>query len=174
VRQKISRTGDTGLMSQPILRAVLESAVKIEEQSYALYTNAQGKAELESSIALLSELARAELSHKEKLLAVTQDRAAISRLGSSTGRIEDLKIVDFMEDAVLSENADFRTILIFAAKREKSTCEHYRSLAKGLFARHYPTVGLLFAKLAEEESIHKNRLEREYVKYEDLTSVRQA
>jgi len=154
-------------MSQPILRTILESAVKIEEQSYALYTDAQRKAESESSIALLGELAKAELAHKERLLAAMQDKAGISRLGSPAGRIEDLKIVDFMEEPVLSENADFRTILVYAAKREKSTYEHYGSLAKGLLARYHPSVGLLFSKLAEEELIHKNRLEREYVKYED-------
>ncbi len=65
--QKTSRTGETGPMSQPILRTVLESTVKIEQQSYSHYTDAQGRAESESSIARLDELARAELAHKEKL-----------------------------------------------------------------------------------------------------------
>lgn len=144
------------------MKTILESAIKIEDQSYDLYTKAQEKAKLPSSKALLRELAQAELQHKQKLLTVMQDRASVSRLGSPTGRVEDLKIVDFMEDTTLSEDADYRAILVYAAKREKSTYEHYRSLATGLFARYYPIAGQLFSKLAEEELIHKNRLEREY------------
>jgi len=149
-------------MSTTLLKTILESAIKIEEQSYDLYTKAQEKTKLPSSKALLSELAQAEIQHKKKLLTVMEDPKSVSQLGSPTGRVEDLKIVDFMEDALLSEDADYRAILIYAAKREKSTYEHYRSLATGLSARYYPTAGQLFAKLAEEELIHKNRLEREY------------
>jgi len=136
--------------------------VRIEEQSYALYTTALEKATRSSAKSLLRELAQAEIGHKEKLLAIMQDKADISQLGSPTGRVEDLKIVDFAEKTTLSENANYPTLLLFAAKREKNTYEHYRSLATGPFARYYPTAGQLFSKLAEEELIHKNRLEREY------------
>ena len=144
------------------MKTILESSIRIEEESYDLYSKAQDKAKLPSSKALLSELAQAENQHKKKLLTVMNDPKSVSQLGSPTGRVEDLKIVDFMEDTALSEDADYQAILIYAAKREKSTYEHYRSLATGLFARYYPIVGQLFAKLAEEELIHKNRLEREY------------
>ena len=150
-------------MSAPLLKAILESAIKIEEQSYALYTKAQEKAKLQSSRALLGDLARAEIQHKHKLLAIMEDKAtSISQLGSSTARVEDLRIVDSLQDTMLSEDADYQTILVYAAKREKTTYEHYKALATGLFARYYPTVGQLFSRLAEEELIHKNRLEREY------------
>ena len=151
-------------MPEFLLRTLLEAAVKIEERSYVLYTTALEKATLPSSKALLRELAQAEIGHKEKLLAIIQDKADISQLGSPTGRIDDLKIVNFVE-TTLSENADYQTLLLFAAKREKDTYEHYRSLATGTFARYYPTAGQLFFKLAEEELIHKNRLEREYDEY---------
>jgi len=149
-------------MSTTLLKTILESAIKIEDESYDLYTKAQEKANLASSKALLNELAQAEIQHKKKLLTVMNDPKSVSQLGSPTGRVEDLKIVDFMEDTALSEDADYQAILVYAAKREKRTYEHYRSLATGLFARYYPIAGQLFAKLAEEELIHKNRLEREY------------
>jgi hypothetical protein len=42
------------------------------------------------------------------------------------------------------------------------TYEHYTSLAMGPFARYFPQAGELFSKLAEEELVHKNRIEREY------------
>jgi rubrerythrin len=152
-------------MPESLLKKLLEAAVRIEEQSYALYTMALGKATLPSAKALLKELAQAEMGHKEKLLAIMQEKADILQLGSPTGRVEDLKIVDFVEETTLSESANYQTLLLFAAKREKETYEHYMSLAAGPFARYYPNAGRLFSKLAQEELIHKNRLEREYDQY---------
>jgi rubrerythrin len=149
-------------MPESLLKKLLEAAVRIEEQSYALYTTALEKATLPSAKSLLRELAQAEIGHKQKLLAIMQDKVDISQLGSPTGRVEDLKIMDFVEKTTLSENANYPTLLLFAAKREKDTYEHYKSLATGPFARYYPAAGQLFSKLAEEELIHKDRLEREY------------
>ena len=149
-------------MSISILRKILENAVKIEEMSYFLYSKAHEKMTLRSAKVLLRELAQTELDHKEKLLKIIHGEADISQLGSPTGRIEDLKIVDFKEKPVLSEDADYPTLLLFAAKLEEETYEHYHSLADGPFTHYFPTAGQLFSKLAEEELIHKNRLEREY------------
>jgi len=154
-------------MSEVLLKKILGNAVKIEEQSYDLYTKAQDKAKLPASKALLSELADAELGHKQKLLAIMEGSASVywagvSELGSTTGEVEDLKIVDYVQDTSLSNDADYPAILIYAAKREKMTFEHYNSLAKGPFGQYFPEVGEIFSKLAEEELIHKNRIEREY------------
>jgi rubrerythrin len=154
-------------MSEVLLKKILEGAIKIEEESYALYVKAQGIAKLPSSKALLSELVEAELAHKEKFLAIMEKSAnvywaGVSELGSETGEIEDLKLVDYMQDTTLSEDADYPTVLVYAGKREKMTYEHYKSLAEGPFARYFPQAGELFSKLAEEELIHKNKIEREY------------
>ncbi|MGD0550241.1 MAG: ferritin family protein, partial [Candidatus Bathyarchaeia archaeon] len=59
-------------MSEALLKKILEGAIKIEEESHALYVKAQRIAKLPSSKALLSELAEAELAHKEKLLAIME------------------------------------------------------------------------------------------------------
>jgi rubrerythrin len=149
-------------MPESLLKKLLENAVKIEELSYFLYAKACEKVTFHSAKVLLRELAQTELGHKEKLLAIMQGKADISQLGSPTGGIEDLKIVDFKEKPALSDDADYPTLLLFAAQQEKETYEHYRSLAAGPFAHYFPTAGQLFSRLAEEELIHKNRLEREY------------
>ena len=154
-------------MYEPLFKKLLEGAIKIEEESYAIYVKAQGIAELPSSKALLNELAKAELSHKEKLLEITEKSASVywagvSEFGSETDEIEDLRIVDYVPDTTLSEDADYPSILIYAGKREKMTYEHYQSLGSGPFARYFPQAGELFSKLAEEELIHKNKIEREY------------
>ncbi|MGB9135099.1 MAG: ferritin family protein [Candidatus Bathyarchaeia archaeon] len=148
-------------MATPDMKAILEAAVKMEEQSYALYSMAQGKVEYSSSKKLLKELAQEELKHKEKLLAVIRNEGKVAGLGAGT-KIQDLKIVDAMKDTALSEDADYQRILVFAAKREKATYEYYNSLAKGLEGTE---TGELFSRLAQEELSHKNRLEREYDEY---------
>ena len=143
------------------LRAILEAAIKIEEQSYALYTMAQEKVKYSSSKKFLKELAQEELKHKEKLLAILENREKLSELGSQA-KVQDLKIVDVMKNTALSEDADYQRILLYAAKLEKATYEYYSSLALGLEGTE---AGNLFSKLAQEELTHKNKLEREYDDY---------
>ena len=146
-------------MTQLTIAKILETATEIEEQSYALYMAAQEKTQRSSSQKFLKELAREENKHRKKLLAMTKDREKLAQLGTRGGKIEDLKIVDFMEDTPLSADADYATILVYATKREKSTYEYYNYLATGLEGTD---VGKLFLKLAQEELAHKNKLEIEY------------
>ena len=149
-------------MVEQDLKAILKGAVRIEEQSYALYTMAQEKVDYPSSKKFLKELAQEELKHKEKLLTILENKEKISELGSHANKVQDLKMVDTMTDVTLSEDADYQRILVYAAKREKITYEYYNSLAHGLEGTH---AGDLFSKLAQEELTHKNRLEREYDEY---------
>jgi rubrerythrin len=146
-------------MTRLTIEKILETALKLEEQSQSLYTTAQRKAKYPSSKKFLKELAQEELKHKEKLLAIAKNKAKLDELGKHEGKVQDLKIVDYMEDTPLSADADYATILIYAAKREKSTYEYYNHLASGLEGTDS---GKLFAKLAQEELIHKSKLETEY------------
>ncbi len=141
------------------LKAILETAVTIEEQSYTLYRVAKQKAKHSASKKFLDELANQELKHKEKLLRILRNEEQIEKLGAHPEKIQDLKIVDAMQDLPLSDDANYQELLIFAAKREKVTYDYYNSLAKGLQGTD---VGRIFSKLAEEELSHKNKLEKEY------------
>ncbi len=145
-------------MSENNWKAIIEAAVKVEEQSVALYTMALKNAKYPSSKVFLKELAEEERHHKEKLEEIIKDKSKISELGSH-GKVQDLKIVDMLEDTPLSDGADYEAILVYAAKREKSTYDYYKTLALGL--RGTP-MGELFSKLAQEELGHKNKLEKEY------------
>ena len=84
------------------------------------------------------------------------DETKLSELGSHGGAVQDLKIVDMLKDTPLSEGADYEAILVYAAKREKSTYD-YKTLALGL--RGTP-MGELFSKLAQEELSHKKSLKK--------------
>jgi rubrerythrin len=154
------------LMSEALLKEILGNAIKKEEQAYDLYTKTQNKVKAPASKALLSELAETEREHKQKLLAIIERSASIywagiSQLGSMD-EVEDLKIVDYVQDPSLSDDADYPTVLLYSAKREKEAFELYSSLAKGPLGQRFREAGEMFSKLAEEELIHKNRLEREY------------
>lgn len=54
-------------VTEPSVKAILEAAVKIEEQSYALYAMAQEKVKYPSSKKFIEELAQEELKHKNRL-----------------------------------------------------------------------------------------------------------
>jgi len=140
-------------------KAIIEAAVKVEEQSIALYTMALENAKFPSSKVFLKQLVEEETGHKKKLEAIMKDKKRLSELGSHGGEVQDLKIVDMLEDTPLSEGADYEAILVYAAKREKSTYDYYKTLALGLRGT---AMGELFSKLAQEELSHKNKLEREY------------
>jgi rubrerythrin len=140
-------------------KAILEAALKTEEQSISLYTMALEKAEYPSSKVFLKELVEEERGHKKKIEAIMKDEKKLSELGFHDREIQDLKIVDLLEDIHLSEGADYEAILVYAAKREKSTYDYYKTLALGFGGTK---MGELFAKLAAEELKHKNNLEKEY------------
>jgi rubrerythrin len=146
-------------MAKLTIDKILETAIEIEEQSYALYMTAREKTERPSSQRFLKELAQEEEKHKKKLLAITKGKTRLKELGNHERKVQDLKIVDFMENTPLSADADYATILVYAAKREKNTSEYYNYLATGL---EDTDAGKLFSKLAQEELAHKNRLEIEY------------
>jgi len=140
-------------------KAIIEAAVKVEEQSIALYTMALENAIYPSSKVFLKQLVAEEKGHKNKLEAIMKDRTKISGLGSPGGAVQDLKIIDMLQDTPLSKDADYEAILVYAAKREKSTYDYYRTLALGLKGTK---MGEMFSKLAQEELGHKNKLEKEY------------
>ena len=145
------------------LTSILEVAVKVEEQSVTLYTMAQKRVRHASSKKFLKELVKQELNHKKKLLDIIKDKKKLSELGANFNKIQDLKITDAMKTMDLSEDADYQSILIYAAKREKATSEYYNSMARGLGTD--TKAGVLFLKLAKEELVHKNQLEKEYDDY---------
>jgi rubrerythrin len=140
-------------------KKIIEAAVKVEEQSITLYTMALKNAKYPSSKVFLKQLVDEETGHKNKLEAIIKDQTKISQLGSHTGAVQDLKIIDMLQDTPLSSGADYEAILVYATKREKSTFDYYKTLALGLKGTK---MGELFSKLAQEELGHKNKLEKEY------------
>ena len=146
-------------MSELNWKAIIEAAVKVEEQSIALYSMALENAKYPSSKVFLKQLVAEEKGHKNKLEAIIKDQTKISELGSHSGAVQDLKIVEMLQDTPLSKDADYEAILVYATKREKTSYDYYRTLAMGLKGTK---MGEVFSLLAQEELGHKNKLEKEY------------
>lgn len=141
-------------------KKIIEAAIKVEEQSIALYKMALENSKYPSSKVFLEQLVAEEKGHKKHLEAIRDDESKISELGSHIGSDQqDLKIVDMLQDTPLSSESDYETILVYAAKREKSTYDYYKTLAMGLKGTK---MGEIFSKLAQEELGHKTKLEKEY------------
>jgi rubrerythrin len=147
------------LLSKLNWKAIIDAALKVEEQSIALYSMALENAKYPSSKVFLRELVKEEMEHKQKLEAIMVDKIKISELGSRGGSGQDLKIVYMLQDTSLSSEAEYEDILVYAAKREKTTYDYYRTLAMGLKSTE---LGEVFSRLAQEELGHKNKIEREY------------
>jgi len=139
-------------------KKIIEAAIKVEEQSIDRYKMALENSKYPSSKVFLKQLVDEEKGHKNKLNAIMDNEDKISELGAQ-GEVQDLKIVDMLQDTPLSAGADYETILVYAAKREKSTYDYYKTLALGLKGTK---MGEAFSKLAQEELGHKNKLEKEY------------
>ena len=140
-------------------KKIIEAAIKVEEQSIALYSMALENAKYPSSKIFLKELVADEKGHKKKLESIMNDPTKISELGSKIKPKQDLKIVDMINDTPLTKESDYETILVYAAKREKSSYDYYKTLAFGL---KNTEMGEAFSRLAMEELEHKNKLEKEY------------
>lgn len=141
------------------LETILGTAIQREIDEYTLYATAAEAAESSSARDMLRDLALQETDHRKKLesllagglfkvLSVEQDR-----------KIEDLKITDHLVDVPLAPDSDFQEILIVAGKREAASYDLYTSLAK--VAGDSESVKL-FRHLAQEELVHKRRIESLY------------
>jgi rubrerythrin len=146
-------------LSEWTLERALKLALNMEEESIKLYTSAQNRVVNPGSMEFLKELVKEEEKHKNRILEAMKDQEKVKEIGSYETKIQDLKIVDYLEDVSLSPEAGYQEILIYAGKREKATHDFYMELAR---TYNDEEIGRMFAKLAHEELKHKYRLEQEY------------
>ena len=162
-------TSDLEYMSgEQYLEEILRQAIRFEEESYALYTNAAGITQIGDARALLEDLSAQEVGHKKKLQAIQERGVSSLALVVRTSEAQDLRLADYLQiPSEFDEEADLQDVLLLAMQREKSTREFYLKLGDLTSAG---TAKDLFALLAEEELRHKNRIEALYEKlvYQDF------
>ncbi len=136
----------------------LKTAIRREERTSAAYVSKAGKMRDPAARKVLETLARQEMGHAKKLLRVLNKGGGdLETLGKRARRLAgDLRVVndDVRE---IEKSGEAVKVLRKAAKAEENSGRLYRSLEaiyKG------SDVADLFARLAEEEDKHKDRINR--------------
>jgi len=106
---------------------------------------------------LLEELAKEEEGHRKKLEHF--DRKKIEKM--TVKETQGLGISEWMEDVPFSSDMNYADLLRMAIKNEERSQQFYASTAQMVTE---PTLKKLLLVLAQEESTHKERLEKLYDK----------
>ena len=106
---------------------------------------------------LLEELAKEEEGHRKKLEHF--DRKKIEKM--TVKETKGLGISEWMEDVPFSSDMNYADLLRMAIKNEERSQHLYTSTAQMVTE---PTLKKLLLILAQEESTHKERLEKLYDK----------
>jgi rubrerythrin len=149
------------------IEAVIKRAIQLEVEAETMYANAAASVKDEAVRQRLQEMATQERGHKTKLedLLAGNVRWAIRR--SKAEPVTDLRLSDHLTGGSLDPNADYQDVLLFAARREKTAYEFYKTMAEMVDDKLTQN---LFELLATEEMRHKYILEKTYeeVVYKDF------
>jgi rubrerythrin len=148
------------------IEQILGQAIRFEEDAYAFYSDAIEMVERTHIRATLEELAQEEVKHKERLQALLAGDTSQIISARSRRQIEDLKLAEYLVPRPLDPKASLQDVLIVAMHREKSSCDFYSTMAE---IAEEEASRSLFGFLAQEELVHKNKVESLYdeVVYQD-------
>jgi rubrerythrin len=134
---------------------IIRFAISNEEEAAALYSGLAEKAKHTSAQSMFEELAAQEEAHGKAL----KEKGAAGFPGGGGAEIPDLKMSNYLVDVSIDPDSSYQDILIFAIKNEASAVGLYTDLC----ARTTDDgAKALFSQIAEEEKLHKLRLETEY------------
>jgi rubrerythrin len=129
---------------------ILEFAIAREVEANQLYTYLARRLENPEMRKVCEDFAREELEHKAKLELEVMKRGKV---------VSDLNISDYMMDVGHKLDMDYKETLAFAISKEELSAKLYTDLAE--VVRDEDSREVLLA-LAQEETEHKMRFEREY------------
>jgi rubrerythrin len=135
----------------------LNYAIKREIEAARFYTQLSEKMRKREMKAALLSMAEEEKGHRDRLIAI-RDGGGFT--GDETERkVTDLKIAEFVEMPVITDDLDWSLALVVAMKREKAAQQLYLKMAE---AAPNAELRQTFLGLAQEEAGHKLRFEQEY------------
>jgi len=154
------RLGRVQLRTFESLESILDFAIDNEERSINFYVGLAPKMAEPRLKGLLLNFAREEERHQAKLMDVRHAGGKLQPF--SGGKIDDLRIADFVPAVAPTAAMDVKDALLVAMNEEKAAFRLYTVLAE-----RAPTADgrTLFQILAQEEAKHKLHLE---TTYEDL------
>ncbi|MCU7931741.1 MAG: ferritin family protein [Candidatus Thiodiazotropha sp. (ex Codakia rugifera)] len=158
-------SGYERLQSKKSLAEILEIAVEFERTARDFYTDLIPKVSKQIRY-LVEELAEEE-QHHFNLFNELKSRPDIEQYihAMVDTPASDQRFSDAIQLPDLGEKPDDQAVLQFALGREHAAMEQYRSLAE---STDEGPIKALFLFLANEETLHKNQLEKLY--YETIHS----
>ena len=135
--------------------AVLDFAIKNEQDASDFYTELASKMEKAHMKQAFESFAAEERGHKAKLESVKKGKMA----KLTKAKVLDLKIGDYLVEQKASASMDYQSALILAMKQEKAAFRLYSDLAA---TADDAGTRELFLGLAQEEAKHKLRFEIAY------------
>jgi len=152
-------SGYERIKSKKSIQQILEVATSFEESARDFYTELAPKVS-KNLRWLVLELAEEEQRHYDLFtkLANKPDIAEVLRTEVDTPA-SDGKFSDCIQAPDLGENPDDQAVLQYALSREQVAMEQYRALAD---STEPGLIKELFEFLANEETLHKNELEKLY------------
>jgi len=132
---------------------IIKQAIRFEKDAYAFYIRALGMVKQPHIKDTLQDLADQEVEHKEKLQKLLE--GDLDSILAVKRKIQDLGLAEYLVFPTLDQDATFQV----AMHREKSSHDFYTAMAG--VARH-ETTKKLFEFLAQEELVHKNKVETLY------------
>lgn len=134
---------------------IIKLAIEKEDNAYKLYSGILDKISDPGAKAMISQLAREELEHKEALERLDVEKARHIK----PQKIEDLKIAEFLKDRKITDTSSLQDVLVFAMKREKESYEFYSKFAAEMAD---PEIKNVLEAFAQQELKHKRDLEAFY------------
>lgn len=147
------------LQSKTTLKEILEVATEFERTARDFYTDLIPKVH-KSIRYLVEELAAEEQGHYDLFTQMAARDDLEQQLKAEVERpASDHKFSDCIHLPNLGEQPDDQAVLQYALRREHAAMEQYHALAQGTEAG---PIHDLFLYLANEETKHKNELEKLY------------
>lgn len=147
------------LQSKTTLKEILEVATEFERTARDFYTDLIPKVH-KSIRYLVEELATEEQEHYDLFTQMAARDDLEQQLKAEVERpASDHKFSDCIHLPNLGEQPDDQAVLQYALRREHAAMEQYHALAQGTEAG---PIHDLFLYLANEETKHKNELEKLY------------
>ncbi|MFQ5863441.1 MAG: ferritin family protein [Candidatus Brocadiales bacterium] len=134
---------------------IIKLAIEKEDNAYKLYSGVLDKINDPGAKAMISQLAKEELEHKEALEKLDVEK--VKKVEPQ--KIEDLKIAEFLQDREIRDTSSLQDVLVFAMKREKEAYEFYSKFAAEMVD---PDIKNVLESFAQQEKKHKRDIEAFY------------
>lgn len=147
------------IRSKKTLEEILEVATSFEKAAFDFYTALIPKVSKNLRY-LVEELAAEEQEHYKLFTKLSNNPDIEGQINQQIETpVEDRRFSDYVHAPELGDKPDDQTILQYALGREDAAMKHYRELAE---TTEPGAIHDLFEYLANEETLHKQELEKQY------------